>query len=395
MSDNLSLSGDTINIEPHGSEDKFRAALFYFVKTSKKGVQVSIIRIGKTRVSLDLIVAFVATASLVTLSLVYGGSPHARSSNDKRPALRLAYFPNLTHAPALVGIARGDFQRELPGYFIEPKVVNAGPDAMEALLAGEVDVAYVGPSPAVNTYLKSGGKALKILAGCCSGGASLIARNDEEIHTVADLDHKRVAVPQLGGTQDVSLRHFLDLNHLAPEEKGGTVQIIPVKNPDILALFLQRQIDAAWVPEPWASRLKKDAHAKTVADERDLWPGNAFTTTVIVARSAFVKQHPDAIQGILRAHLADIAWLNTHEAEGQKIVNSELKRLTGKGLTAGVLTEAWNHLSFTDDPNRENITALAEAAEKAGYLKGNLNLDGAFDTIALASAKQQRRLEAR
>lgn len=356
---------------------------------------MSIIRIGRTRISLDLVVAFVATASLIALSIVYGGSPQSRAFGDKRPSLRLAYFPNLTHAPALVGIARGDFQRELPGYLIEPKVVNAGPDAMEALLAGEVDVSYVGPSPAVNTYLKSGGKALKILAGCCSGGASLIARSDADIRTVADLDHRRVAVPQLGGTQDVSLRHFLDLNHLAPEDKGGTVQIIPVKNPDILALFLQKQIDAAWVPEPWASRLRKDSQAKTVVDERDLWPGSSFTTTVIVARTAFAQQHPDAIQGILRAHLADITWLNTHETEGQKIVNTELKRLTGKGLSGGVLKEAWNHLSFTDDPNRSNIEALAEAAEKAGYLKGNLNLADAFDNVALASAKQQRRLEAR
>ena len=356
---------------------------------------MSIIRFGKTQVSQDLIVAFVATASLAALSILYGGSSQSRAYGDKRPSLRLAYFPNLTHAPALVGIARGDFQREIPGYLIEPKVVNAGPEAMEALLAGELDISYVGPSPAVNTYLKSGGRALRILAGCCSGGASLIARGDEDIHSVADLDHKRVAIPQLGGTQDVSLRHFLDVNHLAPEEKGGTVRIIPVKNPDILALFLQKQIDAAWVPEPWASRLKKDARAKTVADERDLWPGRAFTTTVIVARTDFARRHPDVIQGILRAHLADIAWLNSHVADGQKIVNSELKRLTGKGLSEGVLKDAWNHLSFTDDPNQENIRALAEAAEKAGYLKGNLNLTGAFDPVSLSVAKQQRRLEAR
>jgi len=309
--------------------------------------------------------------------------------------LRLAYFPNLTHAPALVGVARGEFQRELHGYLIEPKIVNAGPDAMEALLAGEVDVSYVGPSPAVNTYLKSGGKALRILAGACSGGASLIARGDVDIRSVADLDHKRVAVPQLGGTQDVSLRHFLDLNGLAPVQKGGTVEIIPVKNPDILALFLQKQIDAAWVPEPWASRLKKDAHAKTVADERDLWPGKMFTTTVVVARTKFAEDHPEAIQALLRAHLETIEWLNAHPDDAQVIVNAELKRLTGKALSDGVMKEAWSRVRFTDDPNRPNILALAEAAEKAGYLKGKLDLAGAFDPTSLAAAKQQRRLEAR
>jgi NitT/TauT family transport system substrate-binding protein len=263
---------------------------------------------------------------------------------------------------------------------------------MEALLAKEVDVAYVGPSPAVNTYLKSGGKALRILAGACSGGASLIAREDLEIRSIRDLDHRRVAVPQFGGTQDVSLRHFLDVNGLAPQDRGGTVEVLPIKNPDILALFISKQIDAAWVPEPWASRLKKDAHAHTVVDERDLWPNKAFTTTVLVARTEFMQAHPLAIEAILRAHLATVAWLNGHPEEAQSVVNSELKRLTGKALAKSVLQEAWSRLRFTDDPNRANILEFTNAAAKAGYLKGSLNLDAAFDPSQLALARRQKGL---
>jgi len=270
--------------------------------------------------------------------------------------------------------------------------VNAGPEAMEALLAGEVDVAYVGPSPAVNTYLKSGGKALRILAGACSGGASLIARGDLDIRSVHDLDHRRVAVPQLGGTQDVSLRRFLDLNDLTTQDRGGTVSVIPIKNPDILALFLQKQIDAAWVPEPWASRLKKDAGAKTVVDERALWPNKAFTTTVIVARTAFLNRHPDAVEAILRAHLTSVAWLNANQGKAEDVVNSELKRLTGKALSKGVLREAWSRLKFTDDPNRSNILVMADSAKRAGYLKGNVDLTGAFDISRLALARRQEGL---
>jgi len=346
-------------------------------------------RIGKRRISRDLVVAFAATLGLVGLAVAFGGQPNSRQSGDSRPTLRIAYFPNLTHAPGLVGIARGEFQMDASGYFIEPKVVNAGPEAMEALLAGEVDVAYVGPSPAVNTYLKSSGKALRILAGACSGGASLIARGDLDIRSIRDLDHRRVAVPQLGGTQDVSIRHFLDVNGLAPQDQGGSVAVMPVKNPDILALFLDKQIDAAWVPEPWASRLKQDAHARTVVDERDLWPGKSFTTTVLVARTAFMKEHPDAIEAILRAHVSTVEWLKKNPEAAQTVVNSELKRLTGKALSPAVLKEAWSRLAFTDNPNRTNIQEFTIAAAKAGYLKASLDVSGAFEPSRLALARRQ------
>ena len=350
-------------------------------------------RIKNRRISRDLVTAFVATLALVVLSIAFGGQPKAPSSD--KPLLNIAYFPNLTHAPALIGMARGTFQKAVPDFTIQPRVVNAGPEAMEALLAGEVDIAYVGPSPAVNTYLQSHGTALKILAGACSGGACLVARGDVDITSVAGLDHHRIAVPQLGGTQDVSLRHFLDVNGLSPEEKGGTVSIIPVKNPDILALFLQKQIDAAWVPEPWASRLEKDAKAKIVVDESDLWPGKAFTTTVVVARSAFERLHPEAVKAVLRAHLQTIDWIHDHSAEAQQVVNGELKRLTGKALGETVLHRAWARLKFSVDPNPSSISALADAAHQAGYLKESPNLDGAFDRVLLAAAEQQRRLEAR
>src|SRR5438477_7142864 len=270
-------------------------------------------------------------ALLAGLAFGFGGNQQKPAGTG--PRLRLAYFPNLTHAPAVAGVARGDFQRSLGrSAQIDAKVFNAGPEEMEALLAGEVDLGYVGPSPALNTYVRSGGRALRILAGACSGGASLVARAGSSVSSIRDLDGERVADPQLGGTQDVSLRHFLAANGLQPREKGGSVQILPVKNPDVLALFLSKQIDAAWVPEPWATRLVHEARARRVLDERDLWPLREFATTVLVARAGFLQDHPREVQAVLRAHLATIDWLRAHPADGRAAVNGELKRLTGKLL---------------------------------------------------------------
>lgn len=305
---------------------------------------------------------------------------------DGKPAVRLAYFPNVTHAPGIVGVARGDFQKALGSKAtLETKVVNAGPEAMEALLANEIDLSYVGPSPAINTYIKSHGKALRLLAGACSGGAALVARDGVNIASIKDLDGKRLAVPQLGGTQDVSCRHFLAVNGLKPaDQPGGTVEIQFIKNPDILALFVQKQLDAAWVPEPWAARLVTDTKARIVVDERDLWPGKKFTTTVLVARKAFLDEHPEQVEAILKAHLDVTNWLQKNPDEGQKTVNAELKRLTGKALAPDVLKAAWERVQFTDDPDRPSIEAFVQAAENAGYLKEKgADVAGLFDFTLL------------
>jgi NitT/TauT family transport system substrate-binding protein len=318
-------------------------------------------------------------------------NPHAGEIADAAPKgsarLRLAYFPNVTHAPALVGVAQGEFQKALGNVRLETKVVNAGPEAMEALLAGEIDVAYVGPSPAINTYLKSGGTALRILAGACSGGAALVARGDSTVRSIRDLDGKRIAVPQLGGTQDVSARHFMNVNGLKSLDKGGTVEVMPVKNPDILALFKRKQIDAAWVPEPWASRLVKEAGGVVVVDERDLWPDRKFTTTVVVARRAYLESKPKAVEALLGAHLNVTTWLTEHGQEGQKVANAELKRLTGKPLADDVMASSWERVAFTSDPIRTSIESFVQAAAEAGYLKGDLNVTNLFELAPMQRAK--------
>ncbi len=333
---------------------------------------------------IDLGTAAAGVAVLLGLALGRGWAAQ-ENTNDRIP-LRLAYFPNLTHAPALVGVGGGRYEKDLPRYAISSRVVNAGPDAMEALLAGEVDLAFVGPSPAINTYIKSNGDALRVIAGACSGGASLIARGDLPIASVHDLDGRQVAIPQLGGTQDVSLRHFLSLNGLKPREKGGTVSIVPVANPDILSLFKRRQIDAAWVPEPWASRLRYEGGGKTAVDERTLWPGGQFTTTVVVVRRAFANAHPDAVEDFVRAHVETVAWMQGHEKEAQTIANNELKRLSGKALKSDVLEEAWQNVAFTTDPNPDSIQAFALAAREAGYLKaGGPSLTAMVDSRLLVA----------
>ena len=317
----------------------------------------------------------IGIALLLWLALFYGAAPNTGSNAKQK--VRLGYFPNLTHAPALIGVSSGDFQKELgPNVGLTPIAFNAGPEAMEALLASAIDISYVGPGPAINTYLKSHGKALRVIGGACSGGAALVAGKNTNINSLHDLDGKRVAVPQLGGTQDISLRYFLSQQGLQTRDKGGSVEVLPIKSPDTLALMKRGEIDAAWMPEPWVTRLIHESDAKLVLDERDLWPAHAFPTTVIVARTEFLKAHPDQVAAILRAHREAVKFLNADAQTAQTAVNVELKKLSGKPLKDADMKEAWGRVTFVTAPDSAGMETFASMAVKTGYLPEGSNVAG-------------------
>lgn len=280
------------------------------------------------------------------------------------PGVRIGYFANITHAQAIVGRANGSFER-LAGRRVEWKLFNAGPAAMEALLSGAIDLAYVGPNPALNAYVRSGGKALRIIAGAASGGASLVVRKGGGVRSAADLKGKRVASPEFGNTQDISLRHWLKVNGLRAD---SDLKVMPVKNAEILDLFLQGRLDAAWVPEPWASRLVHEAGGSILVDERTLWPGGRFPTAVLVGRSEYLAANGELVDRLLKAHLEATEWINANPSRGMKLINAELARVTRKPLAEAVLRDAFSRLTITHDPLPEALMTSATRATELGFL---------------------------
>jgi NitT/TauT family transport system substrate-binding protein len=293
----------------------------------------------------------------------------SRQGGGSEPdVIRVGYFPNMTHAQAVVGVARGDFQKALGSTVIQTTIFNAGPSAIEALFADRIDLTYIGPNPAINGYVQSRGEALRIVAGATSAGAALVVRPEANIRSAADLDGKRLATPQLGNTQDVALRAFLVGHGLQSREKGGTVDVIPTPNAQILDLVRLGQIDGAWVPEPWASRLVVDAGCIVLVDERELWPDGDFVTAHIIVRKAYLDAHPDVVRRWLDAHVALTQWLLARPDDALPLLNAEIEKLTGKALAPRVLTLAWSRMRPTWDPISSSLFASADAAHAAGYL---------------------------
>ena len=329
------------------------------------------------------------------------------SNNDvssQSRTLRIGYFPNLNHAQAVIGLQQGgDFQRILntnnsngnDSVKIESFVFNAGPSAIEALFGGQIDVAYVGPNPAINGYLASGGQGIRIISGVASGGASFVVRNDSGIESIKDLGGKKFASPQLGNTQDVALRKYLMDNGFKTTENGGNVTVVPITPADILTLMLKMEIDGAWVPEPWATRLVKEANGKIFVDERELWPPDGkFVTANIIARTDYLKENPDIIKRLLQAHIDKTEWINENKEQAITTFNGALKKITGQTIPEDEIRDALMRLELTYDPIKESLFKMAENAYELGYL-GNggskMDLSNIFDLTILNDILSGRR----
>ncbi|WP_432057897.1 aliphatic sulfonate ABC transporter substrate-binding protein [Streptomyces sp. bgisy022] len=301
---------------------------------------------------------------------------------DGLDSVRIGYFGNLTHGTALVGHRKGFFQKELGATRARYAVFNAGPSQIEALNSGSVDIGWIGPSPAVNGYVKAGGRNLRIIGGSASGGVKLVV-NPDRIRSLDDVEGKRIATPQLGNTQDVA---FLDWAAgrgwtVDPLSGKGDVTVVRSDNKVTPDAFRSGSVDGAWVPEPTASQLVADG-GKVLLDEASLWPDEKFVITNIVVRQEFLREHPAAVEAVLRASVAANRWINAHPREAKKAANEQLALDVGKALPAEVLDPAWASIRFTDDPLAATLSTQARHAVDAGLLE-SARLDGIYDLAPL------------
>ena len=304
--------------------------------------------------------------------------------------LHLGYFANVTHAVPLVGLNNGIFTQELGrDVTIDQKTFNAGPDVITAVFAGELDASYIGQSPAVNGYVQSDGNDVRIVSGAASGGASLVVK--PEITEPAQLSGKRIASPQLGNTQDIALRNWLKQNGVPAEENGGDVSVIPTANADALTAFKNGDLEGAWAPEPWATRLVQEGGGHILVDEKMLWPNGQFATTVLIVRTEFLNDHPDVVQNLVSANVKTVEWIKKRGEEAKVLVNQQIEAITSKALPKAVIDTAFPNVEFTYDPIQSSVETAAKQAYDLGLLRENPDLADLFslDILNAVLAKQE------
>ncbi|MYS48267.1 aliphatic sulfonate ABC transporter substrate-binding protein [Streptomyces sp. SID5998] len=301
---------------------------------------------------------------------------------DGLDSVKIGYFGNITHASALVGRQKGFFQKSLGATEAKYQIFNAGPSEIEALNSGSIDIGWIGPSPAINGYTKSDGKSLRIIGGSASGGVKLVV-NPDKIKSLKDIKGKKIATPQLGNTQDVAFLNWIAEQgwKVDPQSGKGDVSVVRSDNKVTPDAYKSGSIDGAWVPEPTASKLVSEG-AKVLLDESTLWPDKKFVITNIIVRQAFLKEHPDAVEAVLKASVEANKWINTNPDEAKAAANKQLAVDSGKALPAEVLDPAWKSIQIIDDPLAATLNTEAEHAVKAGLLK-QPKLDGIYDLTLL------------
>lgn len=278
--------------------------------------------------------------------------------------IKVAFFPNFTHAQALIGMENGEYEKHV-GTKIEWKAFNAGPSAMEALLSGEIDFAFVGTNPAINAFLRTKGVALRIIAGVANGGASFVIRGNLSIKSESELKGKNLASPEFGNTQDVALKYWLKSKGF---QINRDIRVNNLKNSDIYLLFKKGSLDGAWVPEPWATRLVKEANGRIFIDERSLWPDGDFSTAILVVRKDFLDKNLKLVEGFLKAHVIITEWINKNPDLAKKVINRAIEKMIYKPLPEMILQEAFTRVKFTYNPATNSIFESAKRAKELGYL---------------------------
>ncbi|MFI9201902.1 aliphatic sulfonate ABC transporter substrate-binding protein [Streptomyces sp. NPDC053048] len=338
--------------------------------------------------------ALVAAAALPLLAVVLGACGYgSQKKNDSANAaaegrklsvdtVRIGYFPNLTHATPLIGDQEGILQKALGGTKVRATTFNAGPSEIEALNAGSIDIGWIGPSPAINGYVKSKGKSLRIISGSASGGVKLVV-DPKKIPSLEDVKGKRIATPQKGNTQDVAFLNWIAGQgwKVDPQSGKGDVSVVRTDNKVTPDAFKSGSVDGAWVPEPTASRLVADG-GKVLLDESTLWPEGKFVITNVIVSQRFLDEHPDVVEAVLRGSVRTNAWIAANPDRAKASVNAALKRLNGKELPAKVLDPAWQSITTTDDPLARTLETEAGQAVDAGLLE-KPDLSGIYDLTLL------------
>ena len=321
----------------------------------------------------------IALFAVVLFAAACGGGdddPPPEVGTADAVTLRLGVFPNITHAPGLAGIGEGIFAEHLGDDELDVSYFNAGPEAIESLFADAIDATFIGPNPAINAYAQSNGDAIRIVSGSTSGGAFLVTK--PEISSVEQLEGATLASPQLGNTQDVALRAWLEEHGLETDESGGgDVAILPQANADTLTAFQAGEIDGAWVPEPWATRLIQEGGGHVLVDERDLWPEGQYVTTHLIVATSFLDEHPDVVKQLLEGVLQATAFVNDEPAKAQAAVNAQIEEATGTPIADDVLAAAWENLTFTVDPIASSLQKSADDAIELGLLD-DVDLEGIY-----------------
>jgi NitT/TauT family transport system substrate-binding protein len=248
------------------------------------------------------------------------------------------------------------------GIKVEEHVFAKGPDVMQAILAGELDVGATASEGAITA--RANGAPIFLVAGFAKGGARLVARPDANIKSVADLKGKKVGVTR-GGIQEVLLAAELAQNGLTMSDKPGKdVLIIYLAFADLNQALLGKDLDAIMQSEPQSSQAINKGYGVEVLKPYDT-PIGAPVRTLVMTEKFYNEKRPVA-EKFMRCFVQATKTFIDNKALAEKYVRETIFK--GQ-ISSQDFNDAIANSPYSYDVTPEHIQITTDVMVKYGVGK--------------------------
>jgi NitT/TauT family transport system substrate-binding protein len=308
----------------------------------------------------------------IALMLLVAGCTQPSGTNPVKE-LRIGYQPSTHQMAEITAMEKGWWQQDLAPYGVvnvSDKVFPSGPPEMAAMLAGELDVAYVGAAPVLSALAT--GLDAKIVAGVNTQGSDLVVRNDLVYTGPQSLRGTTIGTFPAGSIQDTVLRNWLTKNNLTPDKDVFIKGMTPG---DAVTAILAGKVDAIFLPTPSPSTVVNQGKGKIAVHSGEMYPNH--TCCVLIVSGKLIREHPEIVRQILKTNDKAVAWNQQNLEEAAQIYATK----TGANLTDVRSSLAEWDGSWASDPNVivDPVLDYAKIQYELGFIKKPLTKDEIFD----------------
>ncbi|WP_100333858.1 aliphatic sulfonate ABC transporter substrate-binding protein [Bacillus alkalisoli] len=312
---------------------------------------------------------------LISLGVLAG----CGSSGDGKEKIIIGYFPNIDHVPAMVAKEKEMYEKALgEDVIVEYKTFPDGGAFMTALKTGEIHGGLVGPGPAMNNY--ASGADVKVIAGASSGGTVIIASKESGITSIEGLDGATFITPGIGCTHDVQMETFLKDFGLTSSRIGGSMQHVTGNPAQYGGMFETGRVQAAAVPEPWASVLSIEFGANIIVDSNEISYGETLPNTIFVTSGKLINEKQHLVEKLMEAHLQSVKFIEENPEEAKEIAIKSIKETTNHELSREIVDSAWERIRFTYEVDAEVVQEFANSSFDLKFLTEKPDFANFIDT---------------
>ncbi len=287
--------------------------------------------------------------------------------SDDSDVIKVGYLPT-DHSAALL-VAKHNKLYEKNGLNVQTVQISAGSNIVDAVASGDLDVGYVGITPAMQGISK--GVPIKVVGAVNLEGSGIVVQPNSTITSPADLKDKNIASPGVSSIQQVLLQYELKKYNITLKD----VNIISMNVFNIPSSLAARKVDAYISYEPFVSMAPYQKIGNVLIYSEDIIKDHPCC--VIITREEYIENHPEKLDKFLEIHDNATKYVNNHPNETANILNQE--------LTTNLDVEhlSLQHIIFVsriDKSFQDKVLELVKIENQMGYLNKSLTSNDIFNT---------------